>query len=95
MFPCSGTVVYVCESLFSFCKTKTHFNKLVEFKVFQTVKDKTHKLGIKKNLMEVETKVFKDGTFYLMYREVGKSADAGQRSDPYTLQCKGKNTVII
>lgn len=45
--------------------------------------------------MEVETKVFKDGTFYLMYREVGKSADAGQRSNPYTLQGKGKNTVII
>lgn len=47
------------------------------------------------NLMEVETKVFKDGTFYLMYREVGNSVDAGQRSNPYTLQCKGKNTVII
>lgn len=45
--------------------------------------------------MEVETKVFKDGTFYLMYREVGNSVDAGQRSNPYTLQCKGKNTVII
>lgn len=78
----------------AFVKQK-HFNKLVEFKVFQTVKDKTHKLGIKKNLMEVETKVFKDGTFYLMYREVGNSVDAGQRSNPYTLQCKGKNTVII
>lgn len=40
--------------------------------------------------MKVEIKVFKDGKFYLMYREVGKSADAGQRSNPYTLQFKGK-----
>lgn len=78
----------------AFVKQKHISINWLNLKFFKQLKIK-HKLGIKKNLMEVETKVFKDGTFYLMYREVGKSADAGQRSNPYTLQCKGKNTVII